>query len=126
VKRVALDKVAPGQILAEKLTRHDGVLLANQGTEVTEGLLRMLSRQNIDTVMIEEADGRSPEEVLGDYQRFLDELEGRFVRAKNQSVLLALKKTMIFLAEKERDETLALLSPPEPDPNLHPVDSPKV
>jgi hypothetical protein len=112
VKRIPLDKAAPGQILAEKLTRHDGVLLANQGSEVTEGLLRMLARQNIESIAIEEADGRTPEEVLTDYLRFLAELEERFVRVKESQVLLALKKTIIFLAAKERDETLALLAPP--------------
>ncbi|MDR2421808.1 MAG: hypothetical protein LBE01_00325 [Deltaproteobacteria bacterium] len=116
MKRIALDKAQPGQILAEKLTRHDGVLLANQGSEVTEGLLRMLARQNIETIVIEEADGRSPEEVLAGYRSFLASLEARFVRVEGQPVLMALKKTMIFLAEKERDEALALLSPPEPEP----------
>jgi hypothetical protein len=116
VKRVALDKAQPGQVLAEKLTRHDGVLLANQGSEVTEGLLRMLARQNVETIMIEEADGRSPEEVMAGYRSFLESLEARFVRVDGQPVLMALKKTMIFLAQKERDETLALLGPPEPEP----------
>jgi hypothetical protein len=115
VKRIALDKATPGQILAEKLTRPDGVLLANQGAEVTEGLLRMLARQNVDTIVIEEADGRSAEEVLIEYQNFITALEDRFARVNDSGILLALKKTMIFLAQKERDETLALLSPPEPN-----------
>jgi 3-deoxy-D-arabino-heptulosonate 7-phosphate (DAHP) synthase class II len=114
VKRIALDKATPGQILAEKLSRHDGVLLANQGAEVSEGLLRMLARQNIDTILIEEEDGRSPDEVLAAHESFLASLEARFVRVDGQPVLMALKNTMIFLAERERDETLAHLNQPEP------------
>jgi hypothetical protein len=125
VKRISLDKAVPGQVLAEKLTRPDGVLLANQGAEVTEGLLRMLARQNIDTILIEEADGRSAEEVMADYENFLAGLEARFIRVKGQAVLMALKKTMIFLAEKDRDETLALLAPPDdPPPAESPAGSP--
>ncbi|MDR1085230.1 MAG: hypothetical protein LBP22_10340 [Deltaproteobacteria bacterium] len=117
MRRIALATAAPGQILAEKLTRHDGVLLANQGAEVTEGLLRMLARQNVETIMVEESDSRTPEEVMADYQRFRDDLDTRFVRADSQPVLMALKKTMIFIAEKDRDETLALLAPlPSADP----------
>jgi hypothetical protein len=118
VKRIPIDKAQAGQILAEKLTRHDGVLLASQGAEITEGLLRMLSRMNIDTVVIEEEDSRSPEEVMDDYNRFVAELEARFVRIEESSVLIALKKTMLYLAEKQRDETIALL----PDPNASEAD----
>jgi hypothetical protein len=114
VRRISLDQASPGQVLAEKLTRHDGVLLANQGSEVTEGLLRMLSRQNVETIMIEESESRTPEEVMADYRNFRDCLEKRFVRTDGQPVLMALKKTMIFLAEKDRDEILALLAPPDP------------
>ncbi|MDR1873120.1 MAG: hypothetical protein LBS60_14560 [Deltaproteobacteria bacterium] len=113
MKRIALDKATPGQVLAEKLTRHDGVLLANQGAEVTDGLLRMLARQNIETILIEEDDGRSPEEIMADFQNLVAALETRFVRVKDQGILMALKKTMIYLAERERDETLALINPPD-------------
>jgi hypothetical protein len=108
-----VDKAKPGQILAEKLTRHDGVLLASQGAEISEGLLRMLARLNIDTVVIEEDDLRSQEEVLADFQCFKEALEARFAKVDGQPVLMALKKTMLYLAEKEKDETLALLAPPE-------------
>jgi hypothetical protein len=112
VKRIPIDKAQPGQILAEKLTRHDGVLLASQGAEITEGLLRMLARMNVDTVVIEEEESRTAEEVVEDFNRFTADLDSRFVRVEGQPILMALKKTMLFLAEKERDETLALISLP--------------
>jgi hypothetical protein len=98
--------------LAEKLTRHDGVLLAGQGSAITEGLLRMLARMNIDSVVVEEEESRTEAEVLADFQRLAEDLEARFVRIDQQSVLQALKRTMLYLAEKERDETLALINNP--------------
>jgi hypothetical protein len=112
VKRIPIDKAVAGQILAEKLTRHDGVLLASQGSPITDGLLRMLSRMNIDTVVIEEEESRSEAEVLDDFRRLAEELDRRFARIDGQSVLQALKKTMLYLAERERDETLALINNP--------------
>ena len=112
MKRIPIDKATPGQILAEKLTRHDGVLLAGQGSAITEGLLRMLARMNIDSVVVEEEESRTSEEVLADFSRFVQELDKRFVRIDPQSVLQALKKTMLYLAERERDETLALINNP--------------
>jgi hypothetical protein len=112
VKRVPIDKAVPGQILAEKLTRHDGVLLAGQGSEITEGLLRMLSRMNIDTVVIEEEESRSAQEVEEDFQNLVAQIDARFIRVTTSPVLMALKKTMLFMAQKERDVTLALIEKP--------------
>ncbi|MDR2302920.1 MAG: hypothetical protein LBF38_12915 [Deltaproteobacteria bacterium] len=118
MKRIPIDKAVPGQILAEKLTRHDGVLLAGQGSEITEGLLRMLSRMNIDTVVIEEEESRTAEEVMADFQNLVAELEARFVRVTSSPVLMALKKTMLFMAQKERDVTLALIDKPGASPEV--------
>jgi hypothetical protein len=115
VKRIPTDKAAPGQILAEKLTRNDGVLLASQGAEITEGLLRMLARLNVETIVIEEEESRTEEEVLDEFRRFKDELDARFVRVADQPILQALKKTLFYLAEKERDETLAVINNPASD-----------
>jgi hypothetical protein len=112
VKRIPIDKAIPGQILAEKLTRHDGVLLAGQGSEITEGLLRMLSRMNIDTVVIEEEESRTAEEVEEDFRRLVAQMEARFVRVTGSPILMALKKTMLFMAQKEKDVTLALIDKP--------------
>ncbi|MDR2387064.1 MAG: hypothetical protein LBE80_05695 [Deltaproteobacteria bacterium] len=112
MRRIPIDKAVPGQILAEKLTRHDGVLLAGQGSEITEGLLRMLSRMNIDTVVIEEEESRTAEQVMEDFRDFVSQLEARFVRVTTSPVLMALKKTMLFMAQKERDLTLALIDKP--------------
>jgi hypothetical protein len=119
VKRIPIDKAVPGQVLAEKLTRHDGVLLAGQGAEITEGLLRMLVRLNIDTVVIEEDESRTTQEVMDDFQKKVDGLEARFVRVAESPVLMALKKTMLYMAQRERDETLALMEKPPAVVEVH-------
>lgn len=114
VKRIPIDQAQPGQILAQKLTRGDGVLLAGQGAEVTEGLLRMLARMNIDSIVVEEEISLSPEEVADIYQKRVTELDGRFVKVESQPVLAALKAALIDLAAQERDAALAAIAPPTP------------
>jgi hypothetical protein len=88
------------------------VLLAGQGSPITEGLIRMLGRLNVDTVVIEEEESRTEAEVLEEFRRFREDLESRFRRIAPDSVLQALKRTMLYLAERERDETLALINNP--------------
>lgn len=107
MKRISIEQAKEGQILAQKLQRNDGVLLAGQGAEVTEGLLRMLARMNIDTIVIEEEVKFTPEELEEIYQKRVSEIEARFVKVLGQPPLAALKAALIALAAKERDEALA-------------------
>jgi hypothetical protein len=111
VKRISIEHAQPGQVLAQKLSRGDGVLLASQGAEVTEGLLRMLARMNIDTIVIEEENKLSPEEVEEIYQKRLSELKARFARVMNQPVLASLRTALAERARRERDEALAAMIP---------------
>ncbi len=97
--------------MAQKLQRSDGVLLAGQGAEVTEGLLRMLTRMNIESIMIEEDNQKSPEELEADFQKREAEVTGRFVRVERVPIMEALKKALIDKARRERDEALAAMSP---------------
>jgi hypothetical protein len=108
-KRIAVDQAQPGQILAEELKRQDGVLLAGRGAEITEGLIRLLGRMNIDTVVIEEAERRTREDIQAEHQAELSRVERVFRRAGDSAVLRALKKTLIFMSEQERDKALAFL-----------------
>ena len=108
-RRIPVEHVKPGQILAEELARHDGVLLASRGSEVTEGLIRMLHRQNIDTIVIEEEEGRTREEIEAEYGASLSRMDEAFRRVEGEGVLAALKKTLIFLAQQERDKSLKVL-----------------
>lgn len=110
MKRISIDQAQPGQVLAQKLTRGDGVLLAGQGAEVTEGLLRMLSRMNIDSIVIEEEISISPEEIEDIYQNRISELNLRFSRVESQPPLASLKNALINLARQERDSALESLA----------------
>lgn len=111
MKRISIEHAKPGQILAQKLTRGDGVLLAGQGSEVTEGLLRMLSRMNIDTIVIEEENKLSPEELEEIFQKRSADLDQRFVRVAGQPIMAALKAALVDKARTERDEALAAMVP---------------
>lgn len=111
MKRISIEHAKPGQVLAQKLQRNDGVLLAGQGAEVTEGLLRMLSRMNIDSIVIEEEIKLSPEELEETFQKRQEELTERFARVAGQPVLAALKAALIEKARQERDEALASIIP---------------
>jgi urease gamma subunit len=115
VKRISIESAQPGQILAQKLQRGDGVLLAGQGAEVTEGLLRMLSRMNIETIFIEEDNQMTPEEVEEAFSKREAEVTARFVRVEDQPIMNALKKSLIAKAKKERDEALAAMQPKAPE-----------
>ncbi|MDR1314501.1 MAG: hypothetical protein LBQ12_12625 [Deltaproteobacteria bacterium] len=108
-KRIAVDQLKPGQVLAEELTRQDGVLLAGRGAEVTEGLIRMLGRMNIDTVVIEEAEQRTEEDIRGEHEAELDRIARAFRRSGDSPVLGALRRTLVFMSELERDKALAFL-----------------
>lgn len=111
MKRISVEQAKPGQILAQKLQRGDGVLLAGQGSEVTEGLLRMLTRMNIDSIVIEEEVKQSPEELEEIFRNRRAELDARFARVAGQPIMAALKAALIDKARQERDEALAAIPP---------------
>ena len=111
MKRISIEHAQPGHILAQKITRGDGALLVGQGTEVTEGLLKMLSRMNIDTIVIEEENKLSPEELEEIFQTRVEELNLRFGDLISKPILSALKGAIINKAREERDEAIAAMIP---------------
>lgn len=111
MKRISIEQAKPGQILAQKLQRNDGVLLAGQGAEVTENLLRMLTRMNIETIVIEEDIKQTPEELEDAFRKRGAELDERFARVAGQPIMAALKAALLDRARRERDEALAAIIP---------------
>jgi hypothetical protein len=109
-KRISVDQAVAGQVLAEQIARHDGVLLASQGSLVSEGLIRTLIRQNVDTIAIEEEEKRSDAEIMGVHDREIERVDAAFARIPEESVLIALRKTLVYLADKERDKALEYLA----------------
>jgi hypothetical protein len=114
VKRITLENAQPGQILAQKIQRADGALLASQGSAVSEGLLRMLAKLNIETIVIEEENKLSPEELEEIFQKRQDEITARFERVAGLPLMAALKRALIDQARQTRDEALAAIIPEAP------------
>jgi len=114
MKRIAVENARPGQILARKIQRADGALLAGQGSAVSEGLLRMLARLNIESIVIEEENKLSPEELEDIFQARQAEITARFERVADRPLMAALKKALIDQARRSRDEALAALVPEAP------------
>jgi vacuolar-type H+-ATPase subunit I/STV1 len=115
VKRISVENAQPGQILAQKIQRGDGVLLAGPGAEVSENLLRMLNKLNIETIVIEEENKLSPEELEEVFQKRRAEVSARFERVDSLPLMAAFKKALLDQALRARDEALAALIPEVPE-----------
>ncbi|MFH1090870.1 MAG: hypothetical protein V1742_04795 [Pseudomonadota bacterium] len=95
MKRIPIDQSAPGMILAQKIVREDGVLLCQQGAELTEPMLRMLRRLNFETLPITVQSTESPEERVSRLEREELEIEARFSRVSSDPILSELKKALV-------------------------------
>jgi hypothetical protein len=84
----------------------------------------MLQRQNIDSIAIEEDEGRTFEEIQAAYQADVTRMNEAFIRVEADPILHALKKTLIFMSMQERDKALAYLELSEsPSPEAKDSDS---
>ena len=101
MKRIPLEQARPGMILAQKLVREDGVLLAQKGAELSEPILRMLERLNFETVPIEVESTETPEERQARVALEEEKLQARFSRVESDPILTALKAA---LAERLHEE----------------------
>jgi hypothetical protein len=104
MKRIPLEQAQPGMILAQQLVRDDGVLLAQKGSELTEGLLRILARMNFETVAIEVVSEESPEEREDRIAQEAAEIESRFQRVAGDSILMALKQALLDRLHEDAQE----------------------
>lgn len=104
MKRIPIEKATPGLFLAQKLERHDGVLLAKAGAQVTESLLKMLARMNIKHITIETETGLSPEERAQLLAQEEENLNRRFSRVDGDQVLAALKRAILKSIRDEHQE----------------------
>jgi len=114
VKRISVEHAQPGQVLAQKIQRADGALLAGQGAEVSESLLRMLAKLHIETIVIEEENKLTPDELEEVFQKRQFEVTARFERVDGLPLMTALKKALIDQARRARDEALAAMIPEAP------------
>lgn len=103
MKRIPLEQAEPGMILAQQLVRDDGVLLAKQGAELTEGLIRILGRMNFETVAIEVVSEESPEEQADRIAKETAEIEFRFQRVAGDPILRELKQALLDRLQVQED-----------------------
>ena len=114
MKRISVEYAQPGQVLARKIQRADGALLAGQGAEVSESLLRMLAKLNIESIVIEEESKLTPDELEEVFQKRQAEVTARFERVDGLPLMAGLKKALIDQARRSRDEALASIIPEAP------------
>jgi hypothetical protein len=75
----------------------------------------MLAKLNIETIVIEEENKLSPEELEDIFQKRQVEVAARFERVADLPQMTALKKAIIDHARRARDEALAAIIPESPE-----------
>jgi len=89
---VAVEELQMGQVLAQDVTRQDGVVLMAKGKEVTAEVKSLLMRMEVASVVVEGEQFASEEER----QAFLAELEKdlvlRFSRVEDDPLLMGLRE----------------------------------
>jgi hypothetical protein len=92
--KIPVDRLQEGQVLAQDVTRGDGVILMSQGTTITEDAKGMLVRLEVDSVMVQGDRFGSPEErqaCVDEINRALDE---RFSRVRDDKLLSAIRELL--------------------------------
>ncbi len=99
--RLPTDKLKPGQILAQEVMRDDGVVLMAKGQELSESGISMLTRLDIESVVVEGDHFASEEERKAYLRQQEDDLQMRFSRVEQDPVLRAIRE-MIRTRLRER------------------------
>lgn len=93
--KVPLDQAEPGMILAQNITRGDGVLLAPKGAEVTDSLINFMKRLNYESVAVEIGGLESPEDKEKRIKKEAAEIEMRFSKVKSEVLQTGLKQALL-------------------------------
>jgi coenzyme F420-reducing hydrogenase beta subunit len=88
-------------ILAQKVVRQDGVLLAQKGAALTEPVLRMLERLNFEAVSVEVESTETAEEKASRISREEEELQARFSKVESDPILASLKAALLERLHEE-------------------------
>ena len=90
--RLTVDKVKTGMVLAQDVTRDDGVILMGKGGTISEETIRLLERLEIESVVVEGDQFASDEERQAYLKKAEEELERRFSRVEDDKVLMAIRE----------------------------------
>lgn len=90
--KLIIDKLQEGMILAQDVTRGDGVVLISAGRPVTPDVVSLLRRLEIESVILE-GDLFESEEARLEHLRLQEEaLDMRFSRVEGDPVLMAVRE----------------------------------
>jgi hypothetical protein len=90
--RVKVGKLKEGQVLAQDVTRGDGVVLMAKGREITPEVISLLDRLDVESVVVEGDSFTSEEERLAWLQRQEQALYTRFSRVENDPLLMGVRE----------------------------------
>lgn len=90
--RLPVEKLSEGQVLAQDVTRSDGVVLMGKGKAMTVETIALLRRLDIETVAVEGDLFASDEERQEFLARKEAELEQRFARVAHDPLQRAIRE----------------------------------
>ncbi len=112
--RVPVNKLQEGQVLAQEVTRQDGVVLMSAGKVINGEIKSLLLRLEVDSVVVE-GDLFGSEEERQDYlSRQREALYQRFSRVEHDPVLMGIRE----LFRRRLASGCAPPLPPVPSPAL--------
>ncbi len=92
--KVQVAKLVEGQVLAQDVSRDDGVVLMTKGRQITPEVISLLERLQVDSVVVE-GDAFASEE---ERQAYVDQAEKalrmRFSRVENDPLLMAIREIL--------------------------------
>ena len=108
--RKKLSQVKPGMILAQPVLV-DGVVLCNEGTELTVKVIERLARREVPSVAVEMEESLSPAELSARYAEAKAGIEHRFRRLTADPFMMEIKdifaRHLIPPSEEESDDVPA-------------------
>ncbi len=84
--RIPIDMITPGMCLAEPVTNENGLVLINEGTELTETIIEKLKNMNLQSLRIKGESGPSNTK-----EEMLAALDERFKRVKSKPLMITIK-----------------------------------
>ncbi|MBP9560886.1 MAG: hypothetical protein KBE27_03600 [Syntrophorhabdaceae bacterium] len=84
--RIPIDMITPGMRLAEPVTNKNGLILINEGTELTETIIEKLKNMDLQSLRIKGESGPSNTK-----EEMLAALDERFKRVKSKPLMITIK-----------------------------------
>jgi hypothetical protein len=90
--RVKVSKLREGQVLAQDVTRGDGVVLMAKGREITPEVVTLLDRLEVESVVVDGDSFANEEERLAWLRKQEQALYMRFSRVEDDPLLMGVRE----------------------------------